>query len=262
MQNQIVQESLRDITPGFQQSGLLDSGVRASISARTAADLRRATEEFNIGAKQNLLNLALSGQAQVQQPILGFSGQLGSRLAGLRTVTESSQMTSTSRQNPSMMSNISQGIGMAGSMKLIMACIPEGELIDAPDEEIDVCHLKAGDTIYDGYGNEVTVQMVYQFNEPASDDRFFKLYLDSGLTVMACDLHRIDDKLMKDIQPGDYVSGFKVVKKVPHSVSGRTFDIMTDAPDGSYRISGVRVNTMIPELQAKTQEAIKGVCHG
>ena len=87
-QQEIVDQSLRDIAPGFQQSGLLDSGVRASISARTAADLRRATAEFNIGAKQNLLNLALSGSAQVQQPILGFSGQLSQRLAGLRTINQ------------------------------------------------------------------------------------------------------------------------------------------------------------------------------
>jgi hypothetical protein len=81
----IVDEALRDITPSFQQSGLLDSGVRASVSARTAGDIRRASAEFNIGNLQNLLNLALSGQAQVQQPVLAQSAMLSQRLAGLRS---------------------------------------------------------------------------------------------------------------------------------------------------------------------------------
>ena len=86
-QKEIVASALRDIYPQFQQSGLLDSGVAASAAARTAGDLRRGLAEFNIGAKQNLLNLALSGQASVQQPILGFSSQISNRLAGLRTTT-------------------------------------------------------------------------------------------------------------------------------------------------------------------------------
>ena len=64
--NSIVQQSLKDIMPSFQSSGILDSGVAAEISARTAGDIRRASEEFNIGNRLNMLNLALSGQAQIQ----------------------------------------------------------------------------------------------------------------------------------------------------------------------------------------------------
>lgn len=96
---EIVQESLRDIAPQFQSAGILDSGVAASISARTAGDIRRATSEFNIGNKFNLLNLALSGQAQVQQPLLAQSQILSSRLAGLRPVTTQGTTTTTSRSN-------------------------------------------------------------------------------------------------------------------------------------------------------------------
>ena len=125
----IVQESLRDIRPSFQQSGLLDSGVRASIEARTAGDIRRASEEFNIGARQNLLNLALSGQAQVQNPILGFSGQLGSRLAGLRTVTQtgSSSFNQQTVQRPNTTSQL-LGIGTAIGGAAILACWVAGEI--------------------------------------------------------------------------------------------------------------------------------------
>ena len=96
--NDIVQQSLRDIMPSFQQSGILDSGVAASIAGRTAGDIRRASEEFNIGNRLNLLNLALSGQAQVQQPILGQAEMLGSRLAGLRSMTTQGTTQGTSAQ--------------------------------------------------------------------------------------------------------------------------------------------------------------------
>ncbi len=95
MTSSIVNESLADITPGFAQSGLLDSGVRAVVGGRIAGDIRRGSEEFNIGNRLNLLNLALSGQAQVQQPILAQSANLGNRLAGLRSMTATGSYSNT-----------------------------------------------------------------------------------------------------------------------------------------------------------------------
>jgi hypothetical protein len=91
----IVNQSLKDIAPSFQSAGILDSGVAASISARTAGDIRRASEEFNIGNRLNLLNLALSGQAQVQAPVLGVSSQLGQRLGTLGATTMRGSSTTT-----------------------------------------------------------------------------------------------------------------------------------------------------------------------
>lgn len=119
VQSSLVQESLREIAPGFQKSGLLDSGVRASIAARTAGDIFRSSAEFNIGNLQNLLNLGVGGQAQVQQPILGFSQSLNSRLAGLRPVTSTFQGSSQSISrgpNPflnSFQQSLGQGLGRA-----------------------------------------------------------------------------------------------------------------------------------------------------
>lgn len=84
----IVDQSLRDLYPQFQSSGILDSGVAASIAGRTAGDIRASAEQFNIQNLQQLLNLAVGGQAQVQQPMLNTTSQLGSRLAGLRTTNQ------------------------------------------------------------------------------------------------------------------------------------------------------------------------------
>lgn len=115
--NSIVQRSLQDISPMFQSSGILDSGTAASLSSRLAGDIRQGAEEFNIGNKYNLLNLALTGQAQVQQPLLAQSANIGGRLAGLRPMT--SMGTSVQRSpNPFLQSfqqSAGQFIGSGGN---------------------------------------------------------------------------------------------------------------------------------------------------
>lgn len=92
----IANQAIADIQPYFNQAGLLNSGVNAVASARVAGDIRRASEEYNIGNRLNLLNLALSGQAQVQQPVLYQQSLLGQRLAGLRPITQTGTFSGTS----------------------------------------------------------------------------------------------------------------------------------------------------------------------
>lgn len=108
---EIASQAVRDIAPQFQQSGILDSGVAASIAAQTAGDIRRTVGEFNIGNKFNLLNLALSGQAQVQQPLLAQSQILSSRLAGLRPVTQTGTGTGTTISPNPFISNFQSSLG-------------------------------------------------------------------------------------------------------------------------------------------------------
>ncbi len=93
----IVNQSLADIAPRFQQSGILDSGVAAQISGRTAADIRNQSAQFNLQNLMQLLNLATGSSAQAQAPMLTNTGQLGSSLAGLRSTSSSG---STIGMNP------------------------------------------------------------------------------------------------------------------------------------------------------------------
>ena len=75
--------------PGFQNLGLGDSGVAFNQTARGIAnEVLMPAEQFNVGAKQNLLNLALSGQVQVQAPMQAGVNTLASNLQGLRTTTQ------------------------------------------------------------------------------------------------------------------------------------------------------------------------------
>lgn len=116
--DKLVEQSLRDIKPSFQQGGILDSGVAASVSGRTAGDIRLNSEQFNLQNLQQLLNLAVGGQAQIQQPIIGQSQILGSRLAGLRTTNQTGSATQTNKSmNPflkSFQTSLGSSLGSGG----------------------------------------------------------------------------------------------------------------------------------------------------
>ena len=112
----LVEKSLRDINPYFQQGGLLDSGVKASVMGRTAGDIRLNSAQFNLGNLQQLLNLAVGGQSQPLAAPISLSGILSGRLAGLRsTQTVGTTNTNTSsNQNPflnSVAGGLAGGIG-------------------------------------------------------------------------------------------------------------------------------------------------------
>jgi len=114
----IARESIRDIQPFFQQSGLLDSGVNAQISGRIAGDVRQRSEEFNLGNILNLLNLAVGGQAQVQQPSLSQTQLLSQRLANVTPVSSTGTGSSSQRGfvSPSFLTRQTQFAQAAGGV--------------------------------------------------------------------------------------------------------------------------------------------------
>lgn len=119
-QDSIVQESLRQITPQFQQGGILNSGAAASIASRTAGDIYRNSAQFNVQNLQQLLNLAVGGQAIPQQTGLQNSQQLSSSLQGLRSFSTTGQGTQTQLgQNP-FVNSFEQGFGGAAGKGLSM----------------------------------------------------------------------------------------------------------------------------------------------
>jgi hypothetical protein len=103
----IARKSVADIQPGFQNLGIGDSGVAASLSAQTSGDVRRQSRQFNVGALQNALNLAMGSSAQVQGASLGAGNAVGQRLAGLRGITTTGTqrgITTLKEMNPFMKS--------------------------------------------------------------------------------------------------------------------------------------------------------------
>lgn len=111
--NQATKYALNAL-PQFQSMGLTDSGVAGrEISRGIANELLYPTEQFNIGSLQNLLNLALSGQAQVQSPIQANTNTLASSLAGLRSTTTSGTTSSTKTTPRDYVSPLLTGFGSA-----------------------------------------------------------------------------------------------------------------------------------------------------
>lgn len=89
-------QSGRLANASLNQAGIVDSGVGKVMTARAMSDSQNSNAQFNIGAMQNALNLALSGQAQVQAPAQGNTNSLASSLAGLRSTQTSGSSNSTS----------------------------------------------------------------------------------------------------------------------------------------------------------------------
>lgn len=108
-------QMMRSGRTGMQGQGLANSGeADRAISKDIAGNLLFPAQQFNIGALQNLMNLALTGQAQVQQPIQSNVNNLSSSLAGLRTTTGTQSQTS----NPflsSFYSSMGQGLGSSAA---------------------------------------------------------------------------------------------------------------------------------------------------
>lgn len=107
----MVDSSLRDLYPMFQQSGILDSGVAASIASRTSGDIRNQNAQFNVQSLQQLLNQAIGGQASVQSPMNQNAAQLGNSLAGLRSYSGTSTVKAMNPFLKSFQQSAGQGLG-------------------------------------------------------------------------------------------------------------------------------------------------------
>ena len=112
---EIVDRSLGDVRAGLQGGGLLDSGVRSELEARTSSDIRTQSEQFNLGNLQQLINLAVGGQAFPLDASQGFGSQLSQSLTGLQGSTMTGSSAGQSNPfRPSFGSTFSQGF--AGSL--------------------------------------------------------------------------------------------------------------------------------------------------
>lgn len=96
-QNQsMVNQSLRDIAPQFQTSGILNSGEAGQVAAQTAALTSNANAQFNVQAQSNLLSQGLGSATNWSSANTQGNQVLGNQLAGLRTVNSNT----TNMQNP------------------------------------------------------------------------------------------------------------------------------------------------------------------
>lgn len=103
--NDITNKSLRDLNTQLAFSGagsFLESGASQSMGVRTAADIRNQAAQFNTQNLAQLLNLATGqGQATPLSYSNDLTGNLGNRLAGLRSVNMQGTTNTTQKSmNP------------------------------------------------------------------------------------------------------------------------------------------------------------------
>jgi hypothetical protein len=269
---EIARKAVGDIQPTFQGLGILDSGVNASISARTSGDVRQRSAEFNVNNLSNLLNMALAGQGQVQAPILGQNAQLNESLAGLRTLsgtglnTNSGTVTSQA-MNPflkSFQTSFGQGLGTSASaglfgsgggasgsgsdgksaagasvlMKLLPllaggTCLPDTTLIEMPDGSLTpITEIQVGDEVKGG-------EVLAKIERARMPGHTFYLHDTSQGEVVMSDTH-----------PTDAV----VYHKAPIEHSSKcTHDILTES--GWYVVNGVVLRSTITSNMLVAGEA-------
>ena len=87
IQKSIIDKSLNDIAPRFEQLGIGSSGPAMQLSANLARDVRLQSALETNRQREMLLNLGASLPLAFQSPILQEQGMFGGQLAGLRPVT-------------------------------------------------------------------------------------------------------------------------------------------------------------------------------
>jgi len=162
---------------------------------------------------------------------------------------QSSQMAANQR---SANQNATQNTMASIAAKATKSCLPEGTNIDIEGGKVKVEDIKAGDIVIGYYGTLVKVMQKHEYVEDPTAKRFFEVtfnYEGEKRIVNCCDLHMISNTRAMDIEDNEIVS------KRLYSGVETSYDLLTE--DIGYRISGIPVNSMIPELKEDTDKAIK-----
>ena len=206
--------------------------------------------------------LVMQGEAAVQGAEFGRESTLlaaeygilsgaGAALQG----AESNVMSSLASQSQMYQSQAQARMQNQGNLlqtgvmayKIFTMCIPRGTKIDAIGGGIKIEDIRPGDMImgYDGY--PVKVLHKHEYLEDPSVKRWYEIEFSDGAKVNTCDMHKINGVRAKDITEN------VISKKVYNGVE-LSYDILTE--DSGYRINGIPVNSMIPDM-GKAVEKIK-----
>ena len=142
----------------------------------------------------------------------------------------------------------SQATDAVTTYKSVTFCVPKGTHIDTVKSSIAIEDIKPGDVVM-GYNGEPTkVLQKHEYLEDPTKERFYRVEFDNGAIVDVCDMHRIKGERAMDIT--ENVTSKEVYDGVEFS-----YDLLTE--DSGYRIDGIPVNSMIPEMAIGIAEIIK-----
>jgi len=142
-------------------------------------------------------------------------------------------------------------IGQVAAAKITSAsCIAKGICVDTVDGSVAVEDINVGDIIIGYDGNPTEVLQIHAYKEDPKNT-FYDVKIDYNgetRTVNVGGWHKIMGTPAPDIEEN-------VVSKTEYTGVKFSYDILTE--DAGYRMNGVPVNSMIPEMALLVAEKIK-----
>jgi hypothetical protein len=166
---------------------------------------------------------------------------------------KSAELQGSAAKSASSTSFLGDLLKVGGSVKIAMACMPGDQAIDTPNGPVPIQDLRGGDYVI-GYDNTVKrIEQLCSYVEKPETE-FLKFSLSDGGSITVCGPHKILDIPAREWLVGSEMNGVPIVSITKVTGVTTSYDLMTDI--GGYRIAGVPVNSMIPEMIAQTIEQV------
>ena len=233
------------------QAGMYGQGLQAQTGlmqmGSTLANQQQQSMQNQITQQQGLIgSQAGMTDAQMQDVVAQQNAAQQADLAERGLTATANAQAANAPKGPAQQQQL-MGLVKTGAMvKVAMACIPEGTKIDTPDGGVAIEKIKVGDFVIGMDNKQDEVLQVHQYKEDPEPARFATVTFDDGSMVNCCDKHRISNKRAEDYKLQDNVGNRKVTNINWYNGVNRSYDLLTAT--GGYRINGVPVNTMIPEM--------------
>jgi hypothetical protein len=166
---------------------------------------------------------------------------------------KSAELQGSAAKSASSTSFLGDLLKVGGSVKIAMACMPGDQAIDTPNGPVPIQDLRGGDYVI-GYDNTVKrIEQLCSYVEKLETE-FLKFALADGGSITVCGPHKILDIPAREWLVGSEMNGVPIVSITKVTGVTTSYDLMTDV--GGYRIAGIPVNSMIPEMIAQTIEQV------
>jgi hypothetical protein len=144
----------------------------------------------------------------------------------------------------------------AASAKLMFACLPSSACIDTPSGPRGIEILEPSDSVIGFEGKPVRILQKHSYLEETRTE-FLRITFSDGPSIELCGMHRVAGTRARSIKVGQTIDGRVVSSIRSRFGETRSYDLLTE--DAGYRIAGVRVNSMIQEMQAAAASGLRGV---
>ncbi len=141
-----------------------------------------------------------------------------------------------------------QAAGAVGSVivaKIMFSCMPADQCIDTPSGPKAVKDLKGGDAVIGYDGEEAVIVQACSWNQDPTRT-FLTITREDGSAFTVCDTHKILGIPAMEWAEGADMGGSRIKSITASNGLLTSYDILTN--QGGYRIAGVPVNSMIPEM--------------